>query len=263
MKKTFLIISIILTLIVFSMSFVSGAESGEISSGLTNLVYRAVTGIFPNLYIDIDTLHIVIRKTAHITEYSILSISWFLTFREYELSLSWLLLFGLGIASCDETIQIFATDRGPSIIDVLIYDFTPFTIVGVICQLINNKKGENNMASDTLIRLQSNLISPKSAYEELYKAEPKSRLPFFRRAHFIKLRIHVPGEKGVNTFLKVLFLLPIPIMFLRIMLAFVKTDKYDEDIPLTKRELIKMISYKGVKVHVDAHSGEKVLIKTI
>lgn len=263
MKKTLLILSILLTLLVFSMSFVSGTESGELSSGVTEFLHGILTSIFPNIEININTMHVVIRKSAHVTEYIILGIAWFETFKAYELSFSWVLVTGMVIAASDETIQIFAIDRGPSFIDALLFDFAPFAFIGTILFFINNRKGDHIMTSDTLVRLQSNLISPESAYEELYKPEKRARLPFFKRAHFIKLKINVPGEKGVNTFLKILFLLPIPILLLRIFMGFVKNDRFDEDIPISKRELIRMISYKGVKVHVDTHSGEKILIKTI
>ena len=119
------------------------------------------------------------------------------------------------------------------------------------------------MASSTLTRLKNNSITPKIAYKELFKKEKRKRIPLFKRAHFIKLRIIIPKEKGVNRFLKVLFFLPFPILILRLILGFVKLDTYSDDIPLTKREIIRLIAHKGVKVKVNTHSGEKILIKTI
>jgi len=263
MKNSFLILSLLLTSLVFTMSFVSGADSGELSSGVTALVYKLTSNIFPNSNLDLDVLHAFIRKAAHVTEYAILAITWFITIKAYNLSFSWFLFIGITIASTDEAIQILAVDRGPSIFDVIVYDFIPFAIIGLVILFITNRKGEKVMATDTLARLQSNHISPELAYKELFKKEKRVWVPFFKRAHFLKLRIHFPGEKGANSFLAVLFFIPCPLLLLRILLGFVKIDKYSNDIPLSKREIINLISYKGVIVKVNTHSGEKILIKTI
>lgn len=263
MKKTWLCVSIILTALVFSMSFVSGTDSGELSSGVTDLIYKIINSVFSNINIDIDTLHIVVRKAAHVTEYMILAVTWLFTAKAFEWSFSRYLLLGLLIASLDETIQIIAINRGPSAVDALLYDFLPFMAIGVAMVLINNGRRGKIMATDTLLKLQNNQISAESAYDEMFKKEKRTKIPFFRRAHFVKLRIHVPGEKGANTFLGVLFFFPIPILFLRILLGFIKGDRFGEEVSLTKREMIKMISYKGVTVKVKTHSGENILIKTI
>ncbi|XFA98518.1 hypothetical protein ACAG96_06555 [Candidatus Izemoplasma sp. B36] len=114
----------------------------------------------------------------------------------------------------------------------------------------------------TLTKLQNNQITPEKAYTKIYQKSRIKRIPFYKRAHFIKLSINVPDEKGVNAFLKVLFFLPIPILFLRIILGFVKMDKFNDDMPLTKREMIRLIAFKGVKVKVNANKGEKVYIRT-
>ena len=114
----------------------------------------------------------------------------------------------------------------------------------------------------TLTKLQNNQITPETAYAKIYKKSRIKRVPFYKRAHFIKLSINVPDEKGVNAFLKVLFFLPIPILFLRIILGFIKIDKFSDDMPLTKRELIRLITFRGVKVKVNAKQGEKIYIRT-
>ena len=116
----------------------------------------------------------------------------------------------------------------------------------------------------TLEQLQGKKINPEQAYNEIYnKKRKRKRIPFFRRASFVKLRIKVPDQKGVNRFLRVLFFMPFPILILRIILSFVKFDKYTDDIPFSKSEIIGLIQSKGIKIEVDSHSGEKVLIKTI
>ncbi len=264
MKKVSLILSIILTTLVFSMSLVSGSDSGSMSFGITNIIYDIILKIFPNNQIDIDSMHLVIRKLAHMGEYGLLATSWFITAKYWNLSLISLLFMGLVIAGIDETFQLIAENRGPSIIDALVFDFIPYAGISVICYIFNHsKKGKTIMTTDTLMKLQNNSISAESAYKELFKEEKIRRVPLMKRAHFIKLRIVVPEEKGVNTFLGVLFFLPVPILLLRIILGFVKIDKFDSDIPISKREIINLISYRGVKVQVRTNSGEKVYIKTI
>ncbi len=119
------------------------------------------------------------------------------------------------------------------------------------------------MSTNILTRLTANEITPEKAYKELYKKENRVRVPFFKRAHFIKLKIRIPDQRGVNTFLGVLFFMPLPILFLRIIMSFVKMDNFSDEIPFSKRELINLIAYKGVRIKVNANSGEKILIKTI
>lgn len=263
MKKIILILSLLITAFTFSMSFVSGADSSTLSSGVAETLLRWITQVFPNNHIQIDAFHTFIRKSAHVTEYTLLAISWFYTAKLWGWSLGTVFGIGLLIAGTDETIQHFAIDRGPSGFDAAVYDLLPFVLISTCLWLLYYRKGENAMATDTLARLQNNLISPESAYEELYKKKKKYRMPFSKRAHFIKLRIHVPGEKGVNTFLKVLFFIPFPLFILKFVMSFIKMDKFDDTIPLTKREMMRMISYKGVIVKVNAKSGENILIKTI
>ncbi|MBN2503738.1 MAG: hypothetical protein JXB20_00165 [Bacilli bacterium] len=115
------------------------------------------------------------------------------------------------------------------------------------------------MDYDVLKQLEEKSVSSRQAYKLLYKrgASPKPR-----RAHFVKLRIIIPDEKGVTTFLKVLFFLPMPMFLIRFGMKFVKTD-FTSDVPLTKQEMMYLLSHKGIKVKVTTNSGEKILIKTI
>ncbi|MBN2540010.1 MAG: VanZ family protein [Bacilli bacterium] len=263
MKYVSLSISTILTVFVFSMSFATGSDSTSLSLSVTNVVADILNNLFPNNTIDFDTLHIVVRKMAHISEYIVLAISWFVTMRLWKGSVGRLFGLGLLIAGIDETIQIFAIDRGSSVWDALLFDFLPFALAGYLLWFIIERKREETMDTTTLVQLQQNAISPEAAYKKMFKYEKPARMPLFRRAHFVKLKIHVPEEKGVNVFLKVLFFIPIPIVFLKIIMSFIKMDKFDDDIPLDKKEIMRMISHRGIKVKVNTKSGEKILIKTI
>jgi len=262
MKHFLLITSIILTITVFSMSFASSTDSSALSLEVTNFIANLLENIFPSNTIVLDDLHIFVRKSAHITEYFILGISWFFTGKYWGLSFIKILVIGLLIASIDEIIQISATDRGPSILDTLLFDFIPYTVSAYIFWFFHNRKGDQSMPGNTLAKLQNKKITPEAAYKKLYKKQNK-KIPFTRRAHFIKLKVEVPGERGVNNLLRVLFFLPLPMFIARFGMSFVKADSFGEEMPFTKSELVRMISSRGISINVNSKSGEKVIIKTI
>lgn len=132
-KYVFLSLSVILTLLIFSMSFQSGETSGSISLDITRFFVRMINGVFPNWTPDVDTIHILIRKAAHVGEYGILGVSYALTSKSFLKPILWVLPFGLAIALIDEGIQILASDRGPALTDALLFDFPGFLVgVGII-----------------------------------------------------------------------------------------------------------------------------------
>lgn len=105
-----------------------------------------------------------------------------------------------------------------------------------------------------LKKLENDEISSEEALKQLYPVK-KERIG--RRATFVKMTIKVPEEgKGVNTFLKILFLLPFPMilarMGLRIGGRFIKdTDGLDIN------EIIKMLKYsKNTEINVDSKDAQ-------
>ncbi|HOI85831.1 MAG TPA: hypothetical protein PLP48_07105 [Acholeplasmataceae bacterium] len=113
---------------------------------------------------------------------------------------------------------------------------------------------------EVLTQLNRKEISSRQAYRMLYKPV-KERKP--RRASFVKLSIHVPESAGVNIFLKILFLLPIPIFLIKWIIR-KRTDQVISDqFQLTTGELIDLISIKGVLVNVITKTNERIKIKTI
>ena len=102
-----------------------------------------------------------------------------------------------------------------------------------------------------LKKVENNELTPELAYKKLYdKKRPKPG----KRATFIKLNIHVPEEgKGINTFLKILFALPIPMIFarmgIRIAGRFAKFDDEDFDI----KEITRLLKYsRNTRVSVES-----------
>jgi len=115
------------------------------------------------------------------------------------------------------------------------------------------------MINSTLLKLSTGQLSKTQAYKELYSTPKVSRR---RRAHFVKIRIIIPDEKGVTRFLAFLFLLPMPLFFAKIALRHMKNTESNE-IPMSKEDLLTMISIKGIKLDVKTHTGEKIYVKTI
>ncbi|MBN2503737.1 MAG: VanZ family protein [Bacilli bacterium] len=128
MKYMYLAVSLGMTAMVFSFSASTGSESASLSLTVATRLSIFIETLFPGTFVDIETFHTVLRKLAHVGEYFLLGVSWCLTFRSFEIRLIYVFLTGLVIAGLDEGIQLFFEDRGPSVIDALIYDFPGFVI---------------------------------------------------------------------------------------------------------------------------------------
>lgn len=112
--------------------------------------------------------------------------------------------------------------------------------------------------NETLNQLSQGMIPTRTAYKELF-GTPK--VPRMRKAHFVKLQIRIPEEKGVNRFLAFLFLFPIPLFIVKMIIR--RATKETEEIPLSKDQIMSLIGYRGVLVEVTSHEGEKIIIKTL
>ena len=106
--------------LIWGNSLVSGAESGQMSGGIMEFVMKLLQ--IPAVYS--DTVHLLIRKLAHITEFACLSalITWCLgrvkEKRVHQILLA--VLISMAVALMDETIQLYTPERGPSLVDVWI-----------------------------------------------------------------------------------------------------------------------------------------------
>lgn len=155
LKRLILIICILIWLMfIFGMSAKTGEESAGLSLRITRQIYKV------NLVrqiIKLDTLHTIIRKCAHFTEYGILAIlvleladtfdKWkkILLQKRYVKCLWWIVIFCIIVAASDEFHQSFVPDRGPSIRDVCIDTsgslmFLVIAVIIKICRLhrLNN-----------------------------------------------------------------------------------------------------------------------------
>ncbi|QMS84746.1 hypothetical protein [Candidatus Xianfuyuplasma coldseepsis] len=104
-----------------------------------------------------------------------------------------------------------------------------------------------------LQQIENGEITSQEGMKLLY---PVSNQKIGKRAHFIKLKIHVPEEgKGVNTFLRILFALPIPMIFARLGIRLANRFVKDEDVDF--KEIGKLLKYsRNTRVHVDSKDAQ-------
>ena len=122
-KRKVLLCRLLLVLnlaVIWGNSFLSGAESGQMSGGIMEFVMELL-----RIPTDAsDMVHLLIRKLAHLTEFACLSalISWHLRLvkekKIHQILLA--VLLAMAAALLDETIQLYTPDRGPSLVDVWI-----------------------------------------------------------------------------------------------------------------------------------------------
>jgi len=92
---------------------------------------------------------------------------------------------------------------------------------------------------EILQKIERNELNAVDAYKELY---PQKKSKMGKRAYFVKMRISIPEEgRGINTFLRILFALPIPIMFARMGLRFSNRFVKDDNVDLD--QISKMLKY--------------------
>ncbi len=142
----FLLISISLTFAVFGFSSQSGETSSSLSLQIAQSIQNIIQSLIPSIHLDLIILHTVLRKTAHVLEYAVLGISYTVTLLAFKKSLWITLPIGLGIALIDEGLQFFSIERGPSLIDALLFDF-PGIILGTIFVFLILKIGSKKNVS--------------------------------------------------------------------------------------------------------------------
>ncbi len=107
-----------------------------------------------------------------------------------------------------------------------------------------------------LEQIESGELTAQEALNVLYpEVEPKLAKAG-KRAHYIKMSVKVPEEgKGVNTFLRILFAIPIPMIFARIGLRFAERFVKEDDIDFTM--IRNMLKYsRNTKIQVDTDDAQ-------
>lgn len=148
MKKALsLAASIALTLFIFGMSGQSGSASASLSGSVAAFVADVLHAVFPDLDIDSGTLHLLVRKGAHLAEYFLLGASYVLTARAWGLKPWPVFVAGVLVALLDEGSQAFAEGRGPSAVDALLIDAPGFLFGGGLFLLLTRKRSPENNVS--------------------------------------------------------------------------------------------------------------------
>ncbi len=109
---------------------------------------------------------------------------------------------------------------------------------------------------ETLQKLQNNELTVDQAFTELYPVKKTKLEKPGKRAHFIKLRINVPEEgKRLNTFLRILFAIPFPMIFARMGLRFAGRFVDVEEVDL--KEISRLLKYsRNTSVQVDTDDAK-------
>ncbi len=116
------ILAVIPMLVVMIIIYRFSAGTGEESGSLSLSIAEWVSNTFSNIGISIEpeTLHLPIRKLAHMTEYAILAITAMWAF--YGIKKRYVIAFVVSVfyAMTDECHQFFVDGRAASVVDVMI-----------------------------------------------------------------------------------------------------------------------------------------------
>lgn len=124
------------------------SKPGNESSGISLKVVKIVQNTFGLSEEATDTVHFVVRKAAHFTEYFVLAMlvtSTYIAFYKGKLNISFILLICILVALSDEYLQSFISGRGSMVRDVFI-DFggaIAGTITFLFIKTIMNSRGRN------------------------------------------------------------------------------------------------------------------------
>lgn len=99
------------------------SKPGNESSGISLKVVKIVQKTFSLSEETTDTVHFMVRKAAHFTEYFVLAMlvtSTYIAFYKGKLNISFILLICILVALSDEYLQSFISGRGSMVRDVFI-----------------------------------------------------------------------------------------------------------------------------------------------
>jgi len=99
----------------------------------------------------------------------------------------------------------------------------------------------------------------KLTFKEIIMNKKEKKI---RQAMFTIFRIHSKEHKKASFFINLLFLLPIWIVWFKLILRLVP-NKVFEDQPFTRSELSRIIGAKGILIDIKTHEGDRVFIKNI
>lgn len=133
-KIFFTILTIAWTIIIFSFSLQPGDISGNLSG---SLLERILSLFMPGVLNEPERLelyHHILRKCGHFTEYAILGVLSIVTMFQMKWHNKYApaILYCILVASVDETIQLFVSDRAGRVQDVLIDTAGALTGIAIV-----------------------------------------------------------------------------------------------------------------------------------
>ncbi len=118
--------ALILLIFIWGNSCIGATNSGAASGTITKAILKIINSFF-GINVSFNTLHILIRKLAHFTEYAVYGL---LLKGAAQTNAITTMFIGLLTAVADECIQYFTPGRAASVRDIIV-DFT-----GFVCGMI-------------------------------------------------------------------------------------------------------------------------------
>lgn len=143
MKYFSLVVSLLLTAMIFLFSSASGTGSGSASGSITQRIIDFLTPMIAPVTLDFDNTHLILRKLAHVSEYLLLGISYAVTLHLFKQPLWIFAVAGVIIALADEASQFLSDDRGPSLLDALLFDIPGYLIGASLTKWFLKKRVSN------------------------------------------------------------------------------------------------------------------------
>ena len=150
MKKINILLLVLWMVIIFIFSQDSAASSSEKSDTIASTIVNIISDVTHSDKIEyyIDTIIVIVRKSAHFLEYLILGVLLINVLKDYrDITLGvclFAVLFCLMYSISDEIHQLFVSERSGRITDVLIDTFGSITGISLyyfIRHKILNKQG--------------------------------------------------------------------------------------------------------------------------
>lgn len=119
--KIFIVLGILIHMLILTQSLLPASLSSDQSGLIVDILHPFVLNL--GISIDVQTFSLIVRKTAHFTEFFLLGVIWYIIYAKYFKSvklIGMVLIHGLLTAVLDETVQLFVDGRSGEVIDVLI-----------------------------------------------------------------------------------------------------------------------------------------------
>ena len=119
-KIIFSIVTLLWVIVIFLFSLQPGDVSGNMSGSFLETIIRWFALDVPAEKMEL--CHMILRKCAHFSEFTILGVLSSLTLLQTKISHRWLnaTVFCLAVAATDETLQLFVAERAGRVADVFI-----------------------------------------------------------------------------------------------------------------------------------------------